>query len=168
MLIDSSITSPAATSLIDSSTEGIKRLKFFFFAWNEPPSTNRTYRLPKRVWNLFHSRTVWTKSCAMSSRLSLLVQGGWPKWPPVVPSNLVHSVFLWSSSLGRSCRSKPTFLWSLTGRCVLVLNLDTETWANRMEMKWKWNFSFQNSHGIILEGSLVTQEWHLYRQKNKN
>lgn len=35
------------------------------------------------------------QSYAMCSGMTLLEQGGWPRWPTVIPSNLTHSVILW-------------------------------------------------------------------------
>lgn len=43
------------------------------------------------------SRTIWMQPYAMCSGMILLgsSQGGWPRWPTVVPSNLTHSGILW-------------------------------------------------------------------------
>lgn len=44
------------------------------------------------LWNLPHWRTLWPQPSAMCSRMTLLQQGGWTRWPPVVPSNLTCSL----------------------------------------------------------------------------
>lgn len=65
----------------------------FFNVWVTEPWN----RLSKAMSILPHqrcSRAVWTQSCAMSSRITLLEEESWPRWPAVDPF-LSHSVILW-------------------------------------------------------------------------
>lgn len=48
-----------------------------------------------RLWSVLHwrySRTIWTQSCIMCCRITLLAQRGWTRWSIVVLSNLIYSV----------------------------------------------------------------------------
>lgn len=74
----------------------------------------------ERLWSLpygRHSRIVWTQSCAMCSGMAMLEQGGWTRWPTGIPSNMSHSVVLWSH---RNCAHLLFFRHISFGMVVLL------------------------------------------------
>ena len=83
-----------------------------FLLWGWP---NTSTCCPERLWSLRpwrSSKVIWTWSLTIAFRRPLLVQGGWRRWPPDVPSYLNHSVLPWMEREGerKSGRMRTSYL----------------------------------------------------------
>lgn len=79
-----------------------------------------TSRIPH--WR--YSTALWTQSCAVCCRMTLLERGSGSRWPTAVPFNMTHSVILWSVPLSGYCLRWTVTSWHLLGQdCFFSLRL---------------------------------------------